>query len=223
MKGSALQRATVLALTIPAFVACASARRSDTSMAAGTIAVPATIEVPPISRSEADLLRRMTDPNILGHIAMADSVEAVMAQFAQQRTKNDDVLQFARQMNVDHNTDRQAVENLARTTGAGMHTIVGELRMSHMGTLVDSVGPQISEVTFDRNYILANVQMHEHMLGELEALQGTAQNPAIRDHVTAMIPVVQAHLDRARAIARKYDYASRRALRSPNPSNPSRP
>jgi len=59
---------------------------------------------------------------------------------------------------------------------------------------------------FDRNYILSQVQMHQHMLGELQVMQDVAKNASVRDHVKATIPVVQAHLDRARDIAKKYDY-----------------
>lgn len=213
MKSTTVLRILIGAIAAPAFVACASTQTSDTS-AAGALAVPNVIEIVPVSASEAVMLRRMTDPNILGHVSMSDSVEVVMAKFAQQRTKNDDVLDFARKMDVDHSTDMQAVRNIAQTTGLGMHTIVGELAMSHMGAMVDSVGPQISGMTFDRNYILANVQMHQHMLAELETLHASAQNATVREHLAQMIPTVQSHLDRARDIARKYDWASRKALRA---------
>lgn len=210
MKSIALPRALVIALAVPAFVACSHTQ--TTSLANGEIAPATDIEVVPISASEADMLRRMTDANRLGHMAMGDSVEVVMAQMAEKRSKNDDVLNFARQMDVDHNTSLMAERNLAKTTGLGINTMTTELKLSHMGPMVDSIGPQISEVTFDRNYILAAVQMHSHMLGELQELQASAHNQALRDHIAATIPVVQGHLNRAREIAHKYDWASKKKL-----------
>jgi putative membrane protein len=204
----------IVAAAVPAFAACATVPASDTASAAGNV-TPAMIESTPIAVMEADMLRRMTDPNILGHIAMSDSVEVVMAQFAQKRTRSDDILSYARQMDVDHSSDRAKVRDLAQTTGVGMHTIAGELKASHMGSMVDSVGPQISEITFDRNYVLANLQMHQHMLAELQTLQSVAQNSAVRDHIAAMLPVVQGHLNGARDLARKYGYGSKPLMTRP--------
>lgn len=211
MNGITLRRALVVALAVPAFVACSSTQQNSAE-AAGDIMPAQDIEVVPISASEAEMLRRMTDANRLGHMAMGDSVEVVMAQMAEQRTKNDDVLKYARQMDVDHNTSLLAERNLGKTSGLGINTMANELKLSHMGRMVDSIGPQISEVTFDRNYILAMVQMHTHMLGELQEMQASARNQAVRDHIAATIPVVQGHLNRARDIAHKYDYASKKKL-----------
>jgi putative membrane protein len=196
-------RGVVAALAVPAFVACASTHQNE-SAAAGTLNVMDATAT--LSSSEVSMLQRMTDPNILGHIAMSDSVEIVMAQFAQRRTKNDDVLSFARMMDVDHSSDLETERQLGSSTGLGIHTLANELKVSHMGPMVDSVGPQIGEMKFDRNYILSQVQMHQHMLGELQVMQDVAKNASVRDHVKATIPVVQAHLDRARDIAKKYDY-----------------
>jgi predicted outer membrane protein len=197
-------RGVVAAVAAPAFIACASTHSNSVMSSAGTLNL--TDATRALSSSEVNMLERMTDPNILGHIAMNDSVEIVMAQFAEHRTKNDDVLNFAREMDVDHSSDIAAERTLGTTSGVGIHTLANELKASHMGPMVDSVGPQISEMTFDRNYILSQVEMHQHMLGELEVLQGVAKNDMVRDHVRAVIPVVQSHLDRARAIAKKYDY-----------------
>jgi predicted outer membrane protein len=203
MKFTMGMRGVVAALAAPAFVACASAHHNDVG-AAGTLNL--TDATAALSSSEVGMLQRMTDPNILGHMAMADSVEIVMAQFAEKRTKNDDVLNFARMMDVDHSNHLAAERTLGSTSGVGIHTLANELKVSHMGPMVDSIGPQISELKFDRNYVLAQIQMHQHMLGELQVLQDVAKNDMVRDHVKASIPVVQAHLDRAREIAKKYDY-----------------
>ena len=197
-------RGVVAALAAPAFIACASTRQNDAVSAAGTLDLPDYAAA--LNTSEVGMLQRMTDPNILGHMAMGDSIEVVMAEYAQRRTKNDDVLEFARAMDVDHSSHMNAARALAVSSGVGIHTLANELKASHMGPLVDSIGPQISELKFDRNYILAQIQMHEHMLGELDVLQDVAQNDAVRDHIKASIPVMQAHLDRARAIAKKYEF-----------------
>jgi predicted outer membrane protein len=214
MHGRKLVYGVMAAAAATTFAGCASTQHYETASAAGSVSL---LDAPPatLRGSELDMVRRMTDANILGHVSMADSIEVVMAQFAQQRTKSDDVLQYARRMNVEHSSDMLKTRNIAQSAGVGMHTIVGEMKMSHMGEMVDSIGPQTSEVLFDRNYILSQVQMHRHMLAELQEMQGVAKNAAVRDHITAMIPAVQDHLNVAIALARKYDFASSKSLTKP--------
>jgi putative membrane protein len=159
-----------------------------------------------LSPRESEMLRSMTDPNILGHMAMADSVEIVMGKLALNRSKTDAVDNFARQMISDHTASLDAEHAIARHDGMGMQTMVGELNVSHMGPMVDSVGPTISEATFDRNYLLSQVQMHRHILAELQTLQDVARDPAVREHVVAAIPVVTQHMNRAHDLAVQRGY-----------------
>src|ERR1700759_5485131 len=149
MKFTMGMRGAVAALAAPAFIACASTHRSDVA-AAGTLNLSDATAA--LSSSEVTMLQRMTDPNILGHMAMGDSVEIVMAEYAERRTKNDDVLNFARMMVSDHSADLDAERSLGMSSGVGIHTLANELKTSHMGPMVDSIGPQISEMKFDRNY-----------------------------------------------------------------------
>jgi predicted outer membrane protein len=211
MKGNRLMGMILTAAATTAFVACASTPQYDTASAAGNLSL---LDAPPVTLSadELTMLSRMTDANILGHVAMADSVEVVMAEFAEKRTMSDDILAYARRMDTDHSTHLLKTRDLAGTTNVGIHTIVGEMKASHMGEMVDSIGPQKSEVNFSRNYVLSQVQMHRHMLAELNELAAVAKNAAVRDHITATIPVVQGHLNDAIALARKYDYASKKSL-----------
>jgi putative membrane protein len=201
------QRRLIAAFAIPALAACSSYGGS----AGGTLDLTNPSIVPPLRMNEVRLLRGMTDANILGHMAMSDSVEVVMAKYAEQRTKDDAVLEFARQMDVEHSTNLAAERQLAQNTGLGMNTMVGEMRVSHMGTLVDSVGPQVSDINFDHNYVVANVQMHRHMLAELEQLQGVAKNDKVQDHIAATMATVERHLSEAHDLAVKHGYMTANA------------
>jgi len=194
-----------IAVLFAGLSACASTSRNQATYSAGNVSLTEPV-VPPLAASEVDMLRRMTDPNILGHLAMGDSVEIVMAKFAEGRTKDDAVLDLARTMDVDHSTSLQRERDIAGRNGLGMQTMVGELKMSHMGTYVDSLSPRISELTFDHNYIMAQVQVHRHMLAELRTLQDVARDDAIRRHIAAAIPIVSAHYMKAHDLAVKRQY-----------------
>jgi putative membrane protein len=199
-------RTFIAVLAIPAGLACASAHHSQTVSSAGSVSLTDTPRNAVLSSRETEMLRSMTDPNILGHMAMADSVEIVMGKLALNRSKTDAVDDFARQMISDHTASLDAEHAIARHDGMGMQTMVGELNVSHMGPMVDSVGPTISEATFDRNYLLSQVQMHRHILAELQTLQDVARDRAVREHVVAAIPVVTQHMNRAHDLAVQRGY-----------------
>lgn len=209
MRFNVSARTFVAVLAIPAGMACASTHHSQTVSSAGSVSLTDTPRNATLSPREAEMLRRMTDPNILGHMAMADSVEIVMGKLALNRSKTDAVDDFARQMISDHTASLDAEHAIARRNGVGMETIVGELNISHMGPMVDSVGPTISEASFDRNYLLAQVQMHRHILAELQTLQDVARDAAVREHIAAAIPVVTQHMNRAHDLAVQRGYAKK--------------
>jgi putative membrane protein len=209
MKFSIQARTLLAAVAIPAVVVSAPIRHGRTLSAPPVAQVSNQLQDSVISPREVKMLQSMTDPNILGHMAMADSVEIVMAKMAQNRSKSDGVLQFAKQMLADHTASLDNERAVARRTGLGMQTMTGELNVSHFGTMVDSVSPKVSDIAFDRDYVLAQVQMHQHILMELRTLQTVARNPAVRSHIAATIPVVAEHLKRARALAVSHDYMKR--------------
>lgn len=191
---------------LPAFAACA-ANPPIRGTAAGVVS-PASnsLMLPSLMPSEVELLQRMTDPNILGHIAMGDSVELVMASLAVQRSRSADVLDLARRIIDDHSNSLSRGRDIARKTGLGMHTIAGELALSHMGPWVDSVGPRISDVRIDHNFLIAQIEMHQHMLAEMNTLLTVARDSSVRWHIETDIPTLTDHLERARALAVKRQY-----------------
>jgi predicted outer membrane protein len=194
------------AVMVPMFIACAG--QAPLNNSASGVLSPASnaFVLPTLKPSEMELLNRMTDPNILGHIATGDSVEIVMAGLVNRYSKSDTVLGLARVIIGDHSNSLARGRDIAKNRGIGMQTVAGELKLSHMGPWVDSVGPQISEMNIDHNYVMSQVEMHEHMLAEMNALLNVAKDSAVRAHIQADIPVMQQHLRMARdlAVHRKY-------------------
>lgn len=188
-----MKRALVYVLAISAITRVADAQKISATLAADP--------TPPLAPSEVRFLRGFSDANVLGHLIVLDSVEAAVAKAALRRSKSDAVLANAKEMLAAHSSSMNAVKQIGKQTGIGPTMIVGELKKSHMGASVDSVDIA-SDLTVDRHYIMSQVEMHEHMLAELETLRGVARNPAIRAHIDAEIPAVREHLAKAHDLAR---------------------
>jgi putative membrane protein len=157
--------------------------------------------MPMLAPSESKFLRGFNDSEILGHLMLADSAEVSIAQAALRRSKSDAVLAYAKQMASDHASAKNATRQIAKQADITPVAIVNEMKMSHMGASVDSVDIA-SDLTVDRHYIMSQVEMHQHMLAELETFRGVARNPALRAHIDAEIPAVREHLAKAHEIAR---------------------
>jgi predicted outer membrane protein len=187
------------ALIIAGIAACASNQQVVSSSAAGTVDLS---RYPAVTLSERELriLRGMSDANVLGHLSMVDSLEVVTADSALRLSKSDAVLAFAKDMRTAHSLSLMQERDIAHRLNSAPTTVVGELRASHIAPSLDSV-TTAGDQTIDRHYVTSQVQLHAHVLAELETLRDVARDPAIREHIDAMIPVVRDHLARAHALA----------------------
>jgi len=192
-----------------AFAACASSNQYPANSAAGTVDL-AAYPAPDLSASEITLLRGMSDQQILGHLILVDSMEVATADSTIRIAMSDPVLSYARLMRTVHSKDLADVRSLGRERGITPVQQFGGLRASHIAADLDSI-PQASDLTLVRHYVMSQVELHQHVLRELEQLQQTTRDPALRNHIAMMIPVVRDHLARAHAIAIEKGYEKKRA------------
>lgn len=189
--------------------ACASNSQYASSSAAGTVDL-AAYPNPDLSASELQLLRGMSDQEILGHIILVDSMEVATADSTIRIAMSDPILSYARLMHAVHTKDLADVRSLGRERGITPVQTFGGLRASHVAADLDSI-PKASDLTLDRHYIMSQVELHQHVLRELEVLQQTTRDPALRSHIDMMIPVVRDHLARAHAIAVEKGFEKKRS------------
>ena len=204
-----IARPFVALFAISALAATASAQRGSSSTASGTVDLSA-YPIPPLDGSEQQLLRDMSDADILGHFITVDSMEVATADSAMRILKTDDVLSYARLMHAAHMEHWKHDRDVAQQTGIKPITIFGGLKASHVAASLDSVH-FASDITLDRHYVMSQVQLHQHVLAELEALQSVAKNPAVREEIANTIPMVRDHLSRAHALAVEKGFEKKRA------------
>ncbi|HEX4682510.1 MAG TPA: DUF4142 domain-containing protein [Gemmatimonadaceae bacterium] len=208
-RGFIMMVAVSAAAAASALGACASSSQYSVNSAGGTVDL-AAYSPPPLSTSEIQVLRGMSDEDILGHMVLVDSMEMATADTAMRLIRSDALLSYARLMRANHSTDRAAVLDISQRTGIPIVQQFGGLRASHVAASLDSLR-QASDLTIDRHYIMSQVQLHAHVLRELETLQDVARNDAVRQHIAEMIPVVRDHLARAHAIAVERGFEKKRS------------
>jgi predicted outer membrane protein len=201
-KGHSLALAAIMcALAAPVFAQGGTSGSSSSSKnsAAGTVDLSA-YPTPPLAESELKLLREMSDGDILGHLITVDSMEVATADSARRILKSDDMLDYAKMMRGAHSVSLERNRALAKDANITPIQMFGGLRASHVAASLDSVH-LASDVQLDRHYVMSQVELHQHVLAELETLQGVAKNAALRERIAATIPAVRDHLARAHALA----------------------
>lgn len=189
--------------------ACASSGRYNSSSAAGTIDVGASAGER-LDARESQLLRSMSDADILGHLITIDSMEVAASDSALRLSRSDDVLDLAKRMRAEHQANLRQDRDLAKQQNITPIEMFGGIRATHVAASLDSVGIA-SDLTIDRHYVMSQVELNEHVLAELELLQNNAQNSAVHEYVTTIMPAMRDALSRARAIAVKRGFERKRA------------
>lgn len=190
-----------LAAAVALSAGCASTR-ARMGTAAGTIpTVDASMNIPALSSSDIAMLRGMSDANILNHLATGDSLEIAMAQVAVNRSDNDELVAFARQMIGDHSRNLNASRALSLHYNIPMTMMPGDTSGIALFNTLDALNAATSTAQFNADYVRSQIALHQRMLAELETLQGVARDQAVRQHIANTIPVVENHLRRAQTVA----------------------
>jgi predicted outer membrane protein len=195
--------------TVAASAACASSGHYTTSSASGTVDDP-RYKGAALSDRERNMLKGMSDADILGHFITVDSLEVATADSALRLSKSDEILNFAKVVRAAHTDAMRSDKDLAKQQGITPLYIFGGFAATHVAASLDSVGIA-SEQTIDRHYVVSQIELHQHVLDELALLQGAAKNQAVRDHINRIIPVMRDHLAQAHALAVKKGFEKKRA------------
>ncbi|UPT74718.1 MAG: DUF4142 domain-containing protein [Elusimicrobiota bacterium] len=135
-------------------------------------------------------------------VAVLDLVnqdEIAFAQKAVEKSKNEEVLAFARQMIVDHGENRRKLGEIGIQPANG--ELSNKLRDKHLG--ISRKLDRAEGSDFDRAYIGAMVDGHNGLLEKIDKkLAPAAKTAALATHVQDTRPVVEAHLEHARRIKR---------------------
>jgi putative membrane protein len=152
--------------------------------------------------SAADI-SSMSNSNIVAHLSTGDSLEVALSQIGASRAQNSAVRGFAQRMVNEHSAHRQMGMQMASQNGitpAPSPADTADIRMANrMSMRLTNASPNSA---YDRQFMRAEVMMHQHMLHELTMLRPQASGAA-RQLIDQTIPVVQQHLSMAQSVWRQ--------------------
>lgn len=186
--------------TPPAATPPAATPPAATPPAAGVAAAPAAGAGSP------------TDTTILAVLHEANEAEIAAARVALDKSTNARVQSFAHEMIHDHaRMDRQGAL-VASALNVTPIPLANDSLAAHLTEESAQLSAAAQGPAFDKAYIDAQVQDHETVLALLQRFQPAAQHDAVKTTITDAMPVVQKHLDQARAIQVRLNGSSSMAL-----------
>ena len=202
-----LSAAAVAALSLAACNKPASTTASDTASSASNAAsntADAAGDAVHKAEDATGAAVGQTSANTLGshdtgafvsNASQSDMYEIQAGQIAQKRSKNPDIKAFGKMMVTDHTKTSKTIGPLAKAAGQTPATVLDNRRQG----FVDNLN-KASDADFDKTYIDQQVAAHEEALSLLQGYAKDGSDAGLKDAAGKTVPMVQAHLDKAKSI-----------------------
>jgi len=139
--------------------------------------------------------------HLVNHLIVGDSMEIAMGQLAASRTQNAAVRDFANQLVADHKAHLDSLLKLAGNANVGREANPSDTSVKHDASVFTSLQGMAADSGFDRAFVQTQIQHHQQAIAELKTLGSSATDPALKQDITATLPVLQKHLSTAQQLA----------------------
>lgn len=152
--------------------------------------------VPALAQKKAATAPAMTDQQFVDFAAQTDMVEADLGQLAQDVAASQPVKDYGQMLLTDHTNDFAQLHVIAQQANL---TVPAAIDAENVKTTIAPFHKLKGEA-FDHHYI------HEMAVGHTKAIEiykkeaADAQNPAVKSYAEQALPVLQKHLDHAKAL-----------------------
>ena len=152
--------------------------------------------LPALAQKKAADSAPMTNQQFVDFAAQTDMVEANLGQLAQDVASSQPVKDYGKMLATDHTADYQKLQSMATQAGLTVPTAIDAEHDKSM------IGPMhaLKGGAFDHKYIAEMVTGHTRALAIYNKEADTAQDAAFKTYAQDAIPVLQKHLDDAKAI-----------------------
>ena len=143
----------------------------------------------------------LSDPEV-AHVAVtADNIDIDLAKFAQTRTHNAAVKQFAATMITDHTAVNAQASALATKLGVTPADNAVSQSLESGATQARKALEPLRGAAFDRAYIAREVAYHQAVLDAIDKLLiPTTENAELKKLLEDVRPAVATHLEHAKAL-----------------------
>ena len=136
----------------------------------------------------------MEDSSFIMKAAMGGRMEAEFANFAQARSKNPRVKDFAAMLLRDHTQSNQELKNLAASKNISLGDTIGHINEGHLQKLLTP------GVNFDKTYMKMMVDDHKETVRKFEEAAIKVKDPQLKSWVEKTLPILKVHRDSAVAV-----------------------
>jgi len=140
--------------------------------------------------------KAMTDQEFVDFAAQTDMVEANLGQLAQNVADSQGVKDYAQMLVTDHTKDYGDLMTAAQTAGLTVPTAIDT---EHNKAMIDPF-QKLKGAAFDHKYIQEMVAGHTKAIAIYKKEADDAQNASIKSYAQAALPVLEKHLDGAKAL-----------------------
>lgn len=137
-----------------------------------------------------------SDQKFVDMAAQTDMVEANLGQLADSVAASQDVKTYAQMLVTDHTKDFQQLNEVAQQADLKMPNAIDSEHNKAM------IAPfqKLKGEAFDRRYIHEMVAGHTKAVAAYKKEAADAQNQALKSYAEQALPVLQKHLDDAKAL-----------------------
>lgn len=147
--------------------------------------------MPALAKSNA-----MTDQQFVDFAAQTDMIEANLGQLANSVADAQPVKDYAQTLVTDHTADFNQLYSVAQQANLKRPDAIDA---GHNKKMIDPF-QKLKGAAFDRRYIHEMVAGHTQAIAIYKKEAADAQNPALKSYAEQTLPVLQKHLDDAKAL-----------------------
>lgn len=138
----------------------------------------------------------MTDQQFVEFAAQTDMVEANLGQLAGTAASAQPVKDYGQMLATDHTKDFAELNSAAHQTNLNVPTAIDA---EHNKAMVDPF-EKLKGAAFDKRYVHEMIAGHTKAIAIYTKVGGETQNAALKTYAESALPVLQKHLDSAKAL-----------------------
>jgi len=156
----------------------------------------ALFSIPALAKVKAAAKTGMSDQQFVDFAAQTDMVECNLGKLAEDVAASQPVKDYGNMLNADHSQNLQQLKDVAQKAGL---TVPDAIDAENNRTLI---GPfhELKGAAFDHRFIPTMVKGHTEAIAAFKKEASDAQNPALKSYAQDTLPVLEKHLDAAKAL-----------------------
>ncbi len=138
----------------------------------------------------------MSDQKFVDFAAQTDMVEANLGQLAQSVSDSQPVKDYGQMLVTDHTNDFNQLYGVAHQANLNMPNAIG----AEQNKMMIDPFEKLKGAAFDHRYIQEMIAGHTKAIAIYKKEAADAENPALKSYAEQALPVLQKHLDGAKAL-----------------------